>query len=453
MRFRSLLAAAGLLAALGVGVWYSNKTSKDDENKTSKDSVERPKILSIADPDIKKIEITRKDGGRVALNRTDIAKWEMLEPQKLTADTDALLPVMTQFADLKADRLVEEKATDLSPFGLATPALKVAISKKDGKVETLEFGDDTPAGSGVYTKLSGDPRVFIVNSSIRAALDKSWKDLRDKRLLTIDPEKVSRVELTAKNQSVEFGRIGANEWQIVKPKPMRADGWQIEEMVRKLREAKMDTTVSDEDAAKAVSTFSSGTPVAVVKLTDPAGTQQLEIRKVKENFWAKSSVVAGVFKVAKDVGAGLDKGIDDFRNKKVFDFGFSDPTKVAIRDGGVERILQKSGEGWVSGGKAMDPPSVQALIDKLRELSAKKFSEGGVVADVLSITVVSNENKRTEKILLSRAGDKCLAKRDGEPTVYELDGAAVDELRKAVADVKPSAAAKAEDKKNEAKKK
>src|SRR5882724_4006640 len=189
MRFRSMLAAAVLLAALGAGVWYSNKTTKDDESKPSKESADRPKVLAIPDPEVKKVEIVRKDGSRIVLNRLDIAKWEMLEPQKLSGDTDTMITVLTQFGDLKADRLVEEKATDLSQFGLVTPALKVAVTKKDGKTDTLEFGDDTPAGSGVFAKLSGDARVFIVSSSIRSALDKTWKDLRDKRLLTIDPEK------------------------------------------------------------------------------------------------------------------------------------------------------------------------------------------------------------------------------------------------------------------------
>ncbi len=454
MRFGSMLAAAVVLAALGVGVWWSNKSTKEEEGKPSaKEAAERPKLLAIPDPDIKRVDITRKDGERVVLNRLDAAKWEILEPQKLGGDTDTMITVLTQFGDMKADRLVEDKATDLVQFGLDTPSLKVAVGKKDGKTDTLEFGDDTPAGSGVFVKLAGDARVFVVNSSIRSALDKTWKDLRDKRLLLIDTEKVSRIELSAKKQSVEFGRIGANEWQIVKPKPMRADGWQIEEVLRKLKEAKMDPTVSEDDATKAAAGFGAGTPVAVVKVTDPAGTQQFEVRKIKDDFWAKSTAVAGVFKVTKDLAGSVDKAIDDFRNRKVFDFGFSDPTKVSFKDGGQEKTFQKSGEGWVSGGKPMDPPTVQALIDRLRDLSAKKFADTGNVASDVEITIVSNEGKRTEKIVVAKSGDTCRAKREGEATVYELDPTALDELRKAVGDVKPPAPPAASDKKTDAKKK
>ena len=40
---------------------------------------------------------------------------------------------------------------------------------------------------------------------------------------------------------MEFGRNAQNEWQIVKPKPQRADNGQVEELVRKLGDARMDT--------------------------------------------------------------------------------------------------------------------------------------------------------------------------------------------------------------------
>jgi hypothetical protein len=108
--------------------------------------------------------------------------------------------------------------------------------------------------------------------------------LRDKRLLTFDQDKLSRVELIAQKpgikgpQDIEFGR-DKDQWQIVKPKPLRADGLQVDEMLRKLKDAKMDLALSPDDAKKAATTFASGTPVATVKLTDPSGTQQIEIRK------------------------------------------------------------------------------------------------------------------------------------------------------------------------------
>jgi hypothetical protein len=271
---------------------------------------------------------------------------------------------------------------------------------------------------------------------VKSGLDKSVNDLRDKRLLTFDQDKLSRVELIAKKQDVEFGR-DKDQWQIVKPKPLRADGLQVEELIRKLKDAKMDLTVSDEDAKKAASAFASGTPVATVKASDASGTQQLEVRKNKDDYYAKSSAVDGVHKVTADLGTGLDKGLDDFRNKKLFDFGFNDPNKIEMHNNGKTYAFQKTGEDWFANGKKLDSTSVQSLLDKLRDFSASKFVDFTAVATPsIDLTVTSNDGKRVEKVLISKQGSDYVAKRENEPSLYGLDAKTVDDLSKAASDVK-----------------
>jgi len=128
----------------------------------------------------------------------------------------------------------------------------------------------------------------------------------------------------------------------------------------------------------------------------------------------------------------LDKSADDFRNKKVFDFGFSDPNKVDLK--GASYV--KDGDKWKLAGKAMDNTSVQNLIDKLRDLSATKFAEKGGGAPVFEATVMSNGGKRVEKVVITKQGNDFFAQREGEPSIYVLDGKAVEDLQKAAADVK-----------------
>src|SRR5262249_9023800 len=149
--------------------------------------------------------------------------------------------------------------------------------------------------------------------------------------------------------------------------------------------------VSADDAKKAAAGFASGTRVATAAVTDASGTQTIEVRKDKDkNFFAKSSGVEGIFKIPSDVGDALDKGLDDFRNKKLFDFGLSDPSKVDIKNAGVTASFTKTGDKWMSNGKAMDNSTVQALIDKLRDLAATKFVEKGGGDVVFEATVTSN---------------------------------------------------------------
>ena len=137
-----------------------------------------------------------------------------------------------------------------SPTASTPPRSTYRSSAKDGKTDHLLIGDDTLNGSGAYAKLAGDAEVFTVATTVKTSLDKSPDDLRDKRLLTFDSDKLTRVELTAKGPAVEFGKNGQNEWQIVKPRPLRADGSAVDGLVSKLKDAKMDLT--DPDAAKTV---------------------------------------------------------------------------------------------------------------------------------------------------------------------------------------------------------
>ena len=145
---------------------------------------------------------------------------------------------------------------------------------------------------------------------------------------------------------------------------------------------------------------------------------------------------SGVYKISSDVGDALNKSLDDFRNKKLFDFGFSDPTKVDVKNGAAAASYTKSGDKWMLGAKAEDNSTVQNLIDKLRDLTATKFAEKGGGEPVFEATVVSNTGKRTETVNITKQGDQYFAQRQGEPSIYELDKSAVEGLQQAASAIK-----------------
>ena len=451
MKLSRLLIAGVLLVGLSVGLWWSNKKEDEKANKPVEDK--STKILALREADIVGLEIKKRSGEDTVLSKNDSGVWSITAPKPLPADQSAVASMTSAAGNLLADRSIDDNVTDLASYGLAPAADEVTFKMKDGKTRTLLVGDSNPAGNDVYAKASSDSHLYTMGSASKTTFDKESKDLRDKRLLTFDQEKATRVELNAKKESIEFGRINQTDWQILKPKPLRADGFAVEELVRKLKEASMDTSVSEEDAKKAAASFATATPVATVKVTDPGGTQTLEIRKVKgkdsEDYYAKSSVVDGVHKVSKDLGTGVDKGLDDFRNKKVFDFGFSDPTRIDFKDGTRSATYQKSGDKWTANGKNMDSTTIQALVDKLRDLSAAKFVDTGFGTPQVEITVVSNDGKRTEKVAIAPGTDgKFIAKREGEAAMYEIEGNTIAELRGVAADVKEEASkAKTADKK------
>jgi len=435
MKQGRLLAASVLLAICAGLFWWQNKR----EASATKPPVTpaTTKIVDVPQDQIQALTLEKPGSEPIALKRAG-SKWSLTGPRTLPADQDAVSSLVSTFASLNADKVLEDKPASVDQYGLTKPSFSITATKKDGKTVKLLVGDETPTSSGSYAELAGDPRVFLVASYNKTSLDKSSNDLRDKRLLTFDSEKLSRVELTAKKETIEFGR-NKDQWQILKPKPLRADQSAVEDLVRSLGDAKMDLSATD-DEKKDVIAFNSGMAVATAKVTDVAGTQELQVRKNKDDYYAKSSGVAGVYKVLSSIGTSMDKGLDDFRNKKVFDFGFVDPEKIEIHDGTKSTFLTRSGSDWWSNGTKMDESSVSSLVSDIRDLTATKFPDSGFTASALEMTITSDSGKRVEKVLIAKNGDSYIAKRENEPALYELSASAITELQKAAGEVKPAPA-------------
>ncbi len=431
MKAGGLFTALGVLIVLGGLVWWSNKHPSVPASTTPP----APKVISVDQKQIDGIRIVKPGDEPIELAKL-AGTWQIAKPMPLPADQDAVGMLTGSLATLNADRLIDEHPGNLNDFGLASPALEVDVSE-GSKTQKLLIGSDTPAATGTYAKIESDPKVYTVPSYLKTSLTKTVADLRDKRLLTFNQDKLKSVALANKG-TVEFGKNAQGDWQITKPKPMRADSLAVDDLVRQLKDAKLDLTSADSDAKAAAEQYNAGERVGTATVTDNTGTQTLDIHKGKNNsYYAKSSVVAGIYKVAGDIGTSAGKTVDDFRNKKLFDFGFNDPTKVEING----MAYQKSGDKWTAGSTQYDAGSMQSVIDKLRDLSATKFSDRMAGTQALTVAVTSGDNHRYEKVTFNKDGDVYDAQRDGEPgTVYVVDAKGFDDLQKATSGIKPSQA-------------
>jgi Domain of unknown function (DUF4340) len=306
MNFRGLSIAVLVLAVL-TGVFYWSQHRKPAEESAAPTNA-APVVLKVNAADVTALVIKRKGTDPVTIAKTD-GKWAITGPKSMPADQEAVTMILSTLSLLNADRLVEEKAADQKQYGLDAPAVELDITGKGSR--QLLLGDDTPAGGDVYAALGEDPRVFTVSSYNKTSLDKSLNDLRDKSLLTVNPDNVSRVELIKKGADIEFDRT-KDGWQMLKPSAAAADSSAVNDLVRSLTSARMDLSAAGDPAAG----FAHGTGVGTVKLTGNSGVQTLEVRKDKDNYYAKSSAVAGTYKVDSSLGQALEKKPDDFVSKK-----------------------------------------------------------------------------------------------------------------------------------------
>src|SRR5262249_49253396 len=153
MKGWGLIGAAVVLAALtGVLYWSDHHAAKETSADTSITS--SPKMLSLKEGDVSRIEIKKKGTDSVSLQKNDAGKWQIAPPKALSADQDSVSGVVSALSSLNSDRLVEDKASDLKQYGLAEPTLELAVTTKDNKSQKVLVGDDTPTGSGAFAAIA-----------------------------------------------------------------------------------------------------------------------------------------------------------------------------------------------------------------------------------------------------------------------------------------------------------
>lgn len=436
MQANRLLIAAIVLAGLGGAIWWSNRQPADtiDTSKVPNNSV---KLMSLLEADLTDVKVEIKgEPPRVYRKDPTTQKWNLISEQEkdpgFRTDHEAVLNVINSSSTFPTDKLVDENATDLIQYGLDPPQIVVEIKDKNGKTERVNLGDETPVGQMVYAAKPGSKKIYTVAKYLKEGVTKTAFDVRDKRLLPVDETKVSRLEWSRKGETIEFGKNAQGDWQIVKPEPMRADNLAVGELFRKAKEAKYETALTPETAKKNAADFAAGTVVGSVKITDTNGTQSLEVRKTKENsYLAKSSGVTGIFAVSEELGSGLDKPGDEFRNKKLFDFGHDEVERIEFKKEGKSTLVEKKGDDWSLNGKKADAASVTQVVDLLRAMQGMKFVKKAMGAASVEISVKAKGGKAAEKVLVSANGNFRYAQREGEPTEYELDPKVLSDLEAA----------------------
>ena len=87
------------------------------------------------------------------------------------------------------------------------------------------------------------------------------------------------------------------------------------------------------------------------------------------------------------------------------------------------------------------------MVDKLRDLAAARFPDKISGTSALTLAVTWGEKSKVDKVVIDKSGADYIAVRDGDSTAYGLDGKTFDDLQKAIGDIKPFTAPKADNNK------
>src|ERR1700719_2884352 len=214
MRLRNTIIVLVLFAIVGGYAFIVSHYSQTEATQ---------KLIAVKQDDIAKIELKYSDRD-IVLERDKGKPWRLVKPVGADADQAQANNLAHAIAEGALVRTVDDKPSDLAPFGLKPPTTTVTVTTFDKKtLPSIEVGKSTPIGFNAYVLLSNSPAVLLTEGAFSAGMNKSVNDLRVRDLMAFKLDDVQKLIISRDNgQTVEIDRDGDN-WKIVKPTSASAD--------------------------------------------------------------------------------------------------------------------------------------------------------------------------------------------------------------------------------------
>jgi hypothetical protein len=432
-----------LLGLVGYIYFYEMKRPAPSETADQKQ-----KVFNVEAAKIEQVDVKAASGDRTVLRKTGDA-WRIVEPLEVKADDGEVTGIVSNLASLEIQRVVEENATDLAQFGLATPRIEVGF-KTAGQAEAsrLLLGDTNATGGEIYAKLPGRARVFLVSSFVESTFNKGTFNLRDKTILTFDRSKVDSLEIVTKDQRLAFAKAGEG-WRLTSPVDARADAGQVEGAIGSLQTLAMKSVAEAEAAEKDFAKYGLDKPDLTATVGAGSTRATIVIGRADESGFQYARDVSRPMIVTIDPALvnALRNSADTFRPKDVFEFRSFTATRLEITRGTstatFEKVTDKDGTSkWkrLSPAKDVETTAMDSLLSALSGLSVGGYVDAkaktGAESPVAIVTAKFEDGKKEERVVFGKVGSDVFAVRTGEPGAAKVDAAKFDEAIKALEAIK-----------------
>ena len=176
--------------------------------------------LNIVKEDITAFEIIRGNDEIIAMVYTGV-NWIMQSPWEYNGDNSNIEILIRTLSESRKQTIVEEKADDLSRYGLDNPSIVLNVSLRYGQPEKiLLIGDrlkEVGATHLYYAKQFDKDLIFTLESSVidMQTHVKEW--YIDKNPMRLNREMVDNITLETGNRIITFMKDAQRNWSVVSP--------------------------------------------------------------------------------------------------------------------------------------------------------------------------------------------------------------------------------------------
>jgi len=360
--------------------------------------------------------------------------WHMVKPLDAVADSVAAKGLVTAIANAEITKELTEAAADLAPYGLDKPTVTVTLRQGDAALPAISVGKSTPVGFNAYAKKADDAKIYLTSGSLKTALDKQTKDLRDKSILSFSDADVHKIQIQGEGKDILLSEKD-NKWFIEKPATYDADGATIRNLLSTLRS--MRAVDFPSDAPTDLAQY--GLDAPRLKVTLGVGTDGTEktLAIGKDNDQKQIYVQRGgqptVFAVNDFVFRDLNKSVEDLRDKTVLAFDRDKLSAIqVVGKEGKTRLVRGDDKKWKVEGSDAKPlePAINQYVSDLAELKgyeiatdhADNLADYGLDQPKVAITLYGDGQQEIGTVLL---GERAATEGKTEHTAMKAGGTTV----------------------------
>lgn len=186
-----------------------SKTLKTISNKKAVD-FRNKKVFSLHLADLKSITVKGKKPFTLLLGEG--GKWfAQVGKRNLLADTGLSSDWLNTLQNIKALSFAEETKDkkNLDKYGLSKTDNKITfVTLKNEKIEWLFSQQKTQNNSKTYAVSSTQETIYEMPSSLISEVNKDYADLRQKRLITLEKDKIEKIKYVSKELQIELQKEG-----------------------------------------------------------------------------------------------------------------------------------------------------------------------------------------------------------------------------------------------------
>jgi hypothetical protein len=437
---KTLLALAVLAAVWGGSIYWNRRLKKASAKSTL---AHRQKLFPLKSKDVESFTLRPRQGAAISCARQQ-GKWEIVQPRQLPADATNVGGFLNSLTGATVHEVVASHPASLKDYGLDPPAETIEITTDaTPHTFTLLLGDSTPTNSGLYAQVAGKPQVVTLASYMKASLEKSLFDLRDKRAVTLDIDQLQKIQVSSKGTSYTLVKNPEGAWDLMLPPAVRADHFSTADMVDDLRGLQMQSIL--EETKKDLPKYGLNAPRMTLRLSGAGQTQTLLIgKKDNGNYDAMNTALDPIFTLGSDFFADFDKSPDQLRDKSLFSFSTFDAKKVEITTPKGHWVFQQQNNQWketTPSGKNEASDKIENLIDQLSGLQATSFPTSdptnlaayGLTHPEYRFQVTYGAKNRTQTVEASKVGGHSYARRSTDSVPSEISSSDLSKIEKDLA--------------------